>query len=163
MKTKKTLHLPSPCSEPWSNMHPNTEGRHCDTCDKTVVDFTAKTDEEIYHYLSNSPGQVCGRFRTTQIATTPLYRKWAGVLSLSLAAGLMPLQMAAQTAPLKMASFSQKNILLEKQIWQIQGSVLCEEKLEPLPFASVAVYVNDQLITGTESDLEGWFTIALPQ
>ena len=43
-------------------MSPNKEGRHCGLCDKTVVDFTVMSQEEITNYLTNnSKAQICGR------------------------------------------------------------------------------------------------------
>ena len=43
-------------------MSPNKEGRHCGLCDKTVVDFTVMSQEEIANYLThNSKAQICGR------------------------------------------------------------------------------------------------------
>ena len=44
--------IPQTCHESWSEMTPNTLGRYCASCDKTMVDFTRKTDIEIAAYLS---------------------------------------------------------------------------------------------------------------
>ena len=35
------------CSEDWNNMKPCEQGRFCGSCQKTVVDFTEKSDAEI--------------------------------------------------------------------------------------------------------------------
>ena len=43
-------------------MSPNKDGRHCGLCDKTVIDFTVMSQEEITNYLThNSKAQICGR------------------------------------------------------------------------------------------------------
>ena len=43
-------------------MSPNKEGRHCGLCNKTVIDFTVKSQEEIANYLANNvKAQICGR------------------------------------------------------------------------------------------------------
>jgi len=56
------LKIETPCHEDWTKMSPNKEGRHCGLCDKTVVDFTVMSQEEITNYLShNSKAQICGR------------------------------------------------------------------------------------------------------
>ena len=56
------LKIETPCHEDWTKMSPNKEGRHCGLCDKTVVDFTVKSQEEIANYLThNSKAQICGR------------------------------------------------------------------------------------------------------
>ena len=56
------LKIETPCHEDWTKMSPNKEGRHCGLCNKTVVDFTVMSQEEIINYLShNSKTQICGR------------------------------------------------------------------------------------------------------
>ena len=56
------LKIETPCREDWTKMSPNKEGRHCGLCDKTVVDFTLMSQEEITNYLThNSKAQICGR------------------------------------------------------------------------------------------------------
>lgn len=49
-------------------MTPNSDGRHCNECSKTVVDFTSYSDAELIAYFSNLQGKVCGRFRATQLS-----------------------------------------------------------------------------------------------
>lgn len=61
------LHIPKPCHEDWSGMHPSEKGRHCMTCQKTVVDFTAMSDAEILQYMRQAGSQVCGRLTTGQM------------------------------------------------------------------------------------------------
>jgi hypothetical protein len=56
------LKIETPCHEDWTKMSPNKEGRHCGLCDKTVIDFTVMSQEEITNYLThNSKAQICGR------------------------------------------------------------------------------------------------------
>ena len=56
------LKIETPCHEDWTKMSPNREGRHCGLCDKTVVDFTVMSQEEITKYLiNNGKAQICGR------------------------------------------------------------------------------------------------------
>ena len=51
-------------------MTPSGNGRHCDSCDKTVVDFTAMTLEQIKIYFDKNKGiRVCGHFKTMQVKT----------------------------------------------------------------------------------------------
>ena len=57
-----SLKIETPCHEDWTKMSPNKEGRHCGLCDKTVIDFTVMSQEEITNYLSNNyKAQICGR------------------------------------------------------------------------------------------------------
>ncbi len=62
--------IPQPCSKTWENMTPNEQGRFCDSCQKTVVDFTLFSTTDIQNYFSKHYGQkVCGRFKNEQLAT----------------------------------------------------------------------------------------------
>jgi len=58
--------IPKPCLENWEQMTPNNQGRHCNSCSKTVVDFTKKTNSEIATFLFNNPN-ACGRFLPNQL------------------------------------------------------------------------------------------------
>lgn len=71
------LHIPTPCSESWSDMHPVSNGRFCDHCQKTVVDFSTMSDPEIYAYFKKRNDKVCGRFLDTQLnrEVIPLLRR----------------------------------------------------------------------------------------
>jgi hypothetical protein len=62
------ISIPKPCHQNWETMIPNDIGRHCNSCVKTVVDFTAMTDEEIkYFFINKKEEKVCGRFKTEQL------------------------------------------------------------------------------------------------
>lgn len=51
-------------------MQPKENGRHCDSCQKTVIDFRNKTDEEIIRYLRDNAGNhTCGAFRKSQVGS----------------------------------------------------------------------------------------------
>lgn len=62
------LQIPEPCQENWNEMTPENKGRFCGSCQKTVVDFTEMSDEQVKHYLlDNKHKNTCGRFYATQI------------------------------------------------------------------------------------------------
>ncbi len=62
------VRIPEPCNEDWNKMSPESTGRHCTSCAKTVIDFTNKTDTEIHSILAeNSDKKVCGHFKKTQV------------------------------------------------------------------------------------------------
>lgn len=55
-------------------MTPMENGRHCDACDKIVIDFTSMTNDEILSYLSkNKSQQTCGYLNTVQISNKQNY------------------------------------------------------------------------------------------
>jgi hypothetical protein len=67
MKRSLQLRIPTPCQEDWTHMQPTEKGRHCESCCKTVVDFTAMSDTEIISYLSKAGPHVCGRLMPDQL------------------------------------------------------------------------------------------------
>jgi hypothetical protein len=62
------ISIPKPCFEGWENMLPNERGRYCNTCAKTVVDFSVMSDEAVQQYIISNAGQkVCGHFKNSQV------------------------------------------------------------------------------------------------
>lgn len=60
--------IPKPCHENWDEMTPESKGRFCDVCSKTVIDFTSMNDNEMQGFFQeNKDKKVCGRFRNEQI------------------------------------------------------------------------------------------------
>jgi len=51
-------------------MQPAEKGRHCQSCCKTVVDFTEMSDAEIIRHLSQAGPHVCGRLMPDQLNRT---------------------------------------------------------------------------------------------
>lgn len=63
------LHIPNPCHQKWDEMTPNEKGRHCQACNKTVVDFTKMTDDEVLSYFAQHKDQkICGKVHKSQLA-----------------------------------------------------------------------------------------------
>jgi hypothetical protein len=61
-------HISKPCHENWDDMTPQSGGRHCKECDKTVKNFTGLTNDEITTYLTEHAGEkICGRFSSDQM------------------------------------------------------------------------------------------------
>lgn len=63
------IEIKSPCQEDWNQMTKESEGKYCNACAKTVIDFTNFTDAELQQYFlsySSKSDSVCGRFTTEQ-------------------------------------------------------------------------------------------------
>lgn len=70
------IYIHEPCKAKWRSMQPAGEGRFCDSCALTVVDFTKMTNEEISNYFVKKSGErVCGKFRSDQVSTPQLIRR----------------------------------------------------------------------------------------
>lgn len=69
MKKIKHISINKPCSEDWHKMSPQAQGRFCERCDQSVVDFTDKTNDEIIAYLQqhSTHSSICGKLDQAQI------------------------------------------------------------------------------------------------
>jgi hypothetical protein len=61
------INIPESCHESWNEMLPNNQGRHCQSCQKTVVDFTDMTDAELINFFAKQKINTCGRFTGDQL------------------------------------------------------------------------------------------------
>jgi len=83
MPEKTQLFIADPCHEQWGDMQPDTGGRFCGSCRKTVVDFTMMSDQEVLAWLSGAGKSVCGRFMEDQLnrdlspVKPPKRNRWA--------------------------------------------------------------------------------------
>ncbi|MFY7839164.1 MAG: hypothetical protein ACOVP7_02760, partial [Lacibacter sp.] len=50
------INIAEPCHENWNKMSPVEQGRFCGSCQKNVIDFTTKSDEEIITFFNNYNG-----------------------------------------------------------------------------------------------------------
>lgn len=66
METKYKITIPKPCHEDWDKMTPDETGRFCNSCSKSVVDFTQMLPDEIQAYFQKH-SNVCGRFKNFQL------------------------------------------------------------------------------------------------
>lgn len=58
--------IPQPCQQSWHQMEANNNGRYCDHCCKTVVDFSIMSNNDIIAHLATNTN-VCGRFEKRQL------------------------------------------------------------------------------------------------
>ena len=65
---KYFLHIAEPCSEDWDKMTPASQGKFCNSCQKTVFDFTNATDNHIIKHIEKMKGNIfCGQFEEGQL------------------------------------------------------------------------------------------------
>jgi hypothetical protein len=67
MKAPILLHIPEPCRENWDAMTTADKGRHCNSCNKIVVDFSVMSDRQVLEYFKTTTGKTCGRFHDDQL------------------------------------------------------------------------------------------------
>ncbi len=85
-KDIKNIELSFVCPQNWDNMTICGNGRFCGVCQKTVYDFTDKSQEEYEDIVQKHDGQLCGRFRKAQMTTPSVnFAKAAAFAAFSLA------------------------------------------------------------------------------
>ncbi|MCA9607013.1 MAG: hypothetical protein KC619_15510 [Myxococcales bacterium] len=84
--------IPEPCPEPWDEMEPRPEGRHCRRCDRTLIDFTVMTRARAEAVARSLDGPICGRLVVHQETGAPWFPpeasvapRWAGGVVLAAA------------------------------------------------------------------------------
>lgn len=98
------LNIAEPCHENWQNMTPQEQGRFCGSCQKTVVDFTMMSDQEVLSYFLKADHSVCGRFAEDQLNKELVITEkkkrfsWAYVWNI-LVATLLAVKADAQACP----------------------------------------------------------------
>lgn len=158
MAKKITLQIPEPCHEDWNQMTPQGLGRHCDSCAKTVVDFTAKSDKFIASYFKKHEN-VCGRFRPDQLnRPIDLSVRRNAILPPLAASFILPLAMLAassaygQESPQQFtrdASYVSLNIGSQKQqVYKDIKGVVTDTTGNPMPGVRITILeTNDQIQT----------------
>lgn len=144
-------------------MTPVPGGRNCEVCEKCIVDFTEKSDREIYKaYQANE--KLCGKFSVYQLdrfISKPKGKR--APLGLAAAAAL------AVTAPVH-AELPEHSIEIVEntrkaatsrtnQSRVLRGRVFDNETKEPVFSATVALYEQGVMIGGAMTDFDGYFAI----
>jgi hypothetical protein len=166
------LQIAQPCHESWDAMTPTEGGRHCAACQKTVVDFTWKTDAEILAYLASSSSETCGRLWTDQqnrplvnllpAKPAPRWRTWLAT-ALALWGTRESLGATTHAAPSASSHLSptksSKANRSARAAKRLHGTVRDASTHEPL--AGVAIFLKGENSRAT-TDWAGRFSLRLP-
>ncbi|MBS1774081.1 MAG: carboxypeptidase regulatory-like domain-containing protein [Bacteroidetes bacterium] len=171
MKQPLHISIPSPCSEDWSKMTPQDQGRFCKSCQKCVIDFTSWTDKQLYEYVQNNLNKkICGRFDVSQLNRpiylppqphSHLYHYFIG-LGLTLLTATVPVEQSFAKAPYNYTipfNANEANPNSSDSI-TIKGRVV-DEKGEPMIGAIVKLTQGGLSKGGAQTDEEGLYIIPL--
>ncbi len=64
---KFNILIDKPCSENFNTFIKKDKGGFCNSCKKTVIDFTKMSDLEIMNYFSSEKNKTCGLFLESQL------------------------------------------------------------------------------------------------
>ncbi|MDO1500931.1 carboxypeptidase-like regulatory domain-containing protein [Winogradskyella maritima] len=170
MRKTIRLNIPEPCHEDWNVMSPREKGRHCVSCQKTVIDFTNATDETIVKSFINNQS-LCGRFNSNQLERDLVlarkerhtFRTWStSALFFLTTLGFQKTE--AQTKPTKIEQFIKahkeqvkskpSDSILPTKL--ITGTIIAQSDSLALPGVNVIIKGTT---TGTQTDFDGNFSI----
>ncbi|MCF6402274.1 hypothetical protein L3C95_05275 [Chitinophaga filiformis] len=118
MKKKPfVISIPKPCHKSWNEMTPTEQGRFCENCQKTVIDFAGISDQEIISFFNNRKDNVCGRFVSTQldrpllppVANKRFHKPFAAIITFVTALTIMIPSARAQKKTSKAPAAPEKN------------------------------------------------------
>ncbi|RBQ08700.1 hypothetical protein DRW42_08305 [Pedobacter miscanthi] len=67
MSSNFKIQISNPCHEKWGDMIDNNMGKFCNSCQKSVVDFTNFSDSDLQNWFIKNQGNSCGRFKSEQL------------------------------------------------------------------------------------------------
>lgn len=182
------IRIAGPCHERWSEMTPTRQGAFCHSCKKNVVDFTRKTENEIYDLVTQPGAQLCGRFTQFQlqqpIRKTEVVNGWlnwraiaaslAGLLALSKQASAGDLEGKQKTATVQAANkmdtvaIAAKNGMLVAQesppvitdttAHRLKSRVIDADTKEPVGYATIII--NGTKV-GVVTNEDGYFDFGI--
>ena len=163
MRSPINISIPEPCGESWQKMTPVSGGRHCDVCEKCIVDFTQSSDKEIWKAYQKED-KICGQFRPDQLnrlisqpkeKRVPMGIAAAAVLSMSTPT------MAQTSAPamVEIPSNYEQQVNLYPQEVILKGRVYENRTGEAIPFANVQLWSQGAMIYAGTTDYDGYFGV----
>jgi hypothetical protein len=169
MKRSFTISIKEPCTQNWNEMSPDNSGRFCASCQKTVVDFTKFSDEELIAYFQQQKTIICGRLTEKQLSIPMPQRPkrltfWAvnkfAAASLVAALGLS-FKADAQVSIIPTHNISKREVnnAVQEKPTLING-IVKDEQGEGIPGASITVKNTNK---GTVSDIDGRFQLELTE
>jgi hypothetical protein len=164
-----SINIPEGCTQDWNMMEQRSEGKHCNSCQKTVIDFTLMTDTQLAKFFKKSTSNVCGRFYDDQLdrqITIPKrelpWLKYFFTITL-------PAFLFSQKSWGQKKNINDDTVLVEKKVLnesltntsissRILKGIIVDDKGNPVSFASVLITGSRK---GTSADKNGNFIIKL--
>lgn len=167
MSGKVNISIPKPCHENWHGMTVVEKGRFCNSCRKTVYDFTRLSDRQLIQKI-NSESNICGRFLASQLNKDLRMPKekssiWiagiSGILSfLSLGNQEAYAQESVKTEQTEEKNITEKRIINNSpSVPQIEITGIVHDAQE-IPLPGVKILIKGKSIA-TQTDFDGKFSI----
>jgi hypothetical protein len=171
------IDIPTPCTENWENMTPNEHGRHCASCNKTVIDFSLYTDKQLIEFFSKVTGNICGRIPAFQLQRQLVYTEPQNhflhklLLGSALTIGLAgsangnynPNRRPIIEQYVNNNNYKNKQIIAgDSASLSINVMVIDSATNAAIPFASILITYNGAQIGGGQTDTSGSASIDIP-
>jgi len=161
------IEIPKPCNENWNKMTPTEKGVFCSSCQKEVLDFTKKSNNELASFLDENKN-ICGKFKPSQLGInissveTNKYSKFKFLLGIS--------TLLSITTPL----FSQNKSVENKEITELNQTKKRDTIIEKISdsiqikgvisdvnygLPGVNISLKGKYSYGTQTDFDGHFSI----
>jgi hypothetical protein len=170
MQLIKNISIPQPCHQSWDDMIPVEQGRHCQSCAKTVIDFTAMDNAGIIAYLA-SHKNTCGRIGDSRLASINYQLEledkqqfsWKGLFAAASIGMLFPTvsaeaQIGSKSAQMPYVSFPTGRVLAVNKPGKVtlKGTVTAIEDGQPVSGVSLVIKGTS---TGTQTAADGSFQL----
>ena len=168
---KINIQIDKPCSEDFKTFKKTDKGGFCNSCKKTVVDFTKMNDQEIITYFNSDKSKTCGLFLESQLKSysnpsISLNRKntstfASSLFGISLVSVLSLTNAYSQEKTNTTSIVKEENVDTKKDIDSVDlnekftVSGIVSDKSGPLPGANI--YLKNYNIS-TQTDIDGKFT-----
>lgn len=158
----KKLEIKKPCSQNWDEMTAMSHGRHCNSCNHVVHDFSEMTNDELVQVLQSGK-YSCGRFEKNQLGlmyqpkTNNVDRKkyWNSIAA-GIVGGILQISVGFTQAPIVKkeliigtqtnrcidcdALSSSKHTNEEPRKLSIDFKILDSETKEPIPYTYIKLF-----------------------
>jgi len=179
MNTRKlTLFIDKPCNNDWDKMTVNEQGRHCSSCNKTVIDFSNYTDKQLVDFFKNMPEGICGHIPGYKLDTvlvsgdksrSPFFKKlfwgtaiasWFGLVNKTDAKN----PAAPKTVQTTNATLNRNTEMSDKDSLKkaISLSFYDETSKQAIPYVTVTLVVNGSAEQSYATSSNGVCEISLP-
>lgn len=143
------------CPQNIQTMGATPNGKHCELCQKNIVDFTSFSPNQVQDYLHKNPDTNCGIFKPSQV-TQPIQSNVSTLFKMAFGLvfmlGFNSTNLFAQADTIAIPVTNPESILINGTI--ISGGV-------PVVFAKIILYSDNQILCVTMSDFDGRYQLNL--
>lgn len=154
--------IKEPCQQDWNAMTPSEQGRHCQSCVKTVYDVSTLSDDEVWAKHKELGGSMCIRIPAHRASIAP--RPWYIRMKYAVVAAGITLMLSIQQKLLLAQTDSTDNKVDSNvktiENMKIKGIVLDSLSDEnKVAFATIILFKNNKKTSGAFTNIEGKFEI----